>query len=485
MKRLLLLLVILCIGHVQTQAQPSWPIVPNCMGELRYPIIQRGRWDFPGVIITSNHPEGVHALRADRNVEYYIALEADDAFPSAGRLSPDGKYFAYPIGHTTFRVNTASDDVLSVDYLRIIRTDGLTGETYRFDASDYVYTSISSRFRAIELTRPIWVSNDRVYYPDGRFVEPPDLISFRDGERISWTQSTRPGSLRFTSPDGTRAFADDRLYDITNDQLLPVSTLMNVAWFPDSSAFFIMGNTLSIFSREGRVVAHSISRQQVLAMAVAPDGRAAAFWDTDKNLFLVDLDEQVIYDLCFQTNVDNLYAGEFLNLAWSPDSRHLAFIFDRYLILLNTRTFENRVIAHTGTAVMGWASLDGETVQPVAEGLRRPPVEPTSTPTIPAAETPVSPISPTALPTNIPTPQVSTCTLSVTVGANLRSGPGVSFDRIGSAAIGFVLEADARQFNDTDYFFWWRLTTSEWIREDFVEESPECEFLPEIKTEGP
>jgi hypothetical protein len=78
------------------------------------------------------------------------------------------------------------------------------------------------------------------------------------------------------------------------------------------------------------------------------------------------------------------------------------------------------------------------------------------------------------------TPQVNTCQLEVVAGVNLRAGAGTEYDRVGSAAVGFVLAADAQQFNAAEYFRWWHLTTGEWIREDFVKEDTACQFLPEI-----
>jgi hypothetical protein len=76
------------------------------------------------------------------------------------------------------------------------------------------------------------------------------------------------------------------------------------------------------------------------------------------------------------------------------------------------------------------------------------------------------------------TPAVSGCQLEVLTGANLRAGASAETEKVGSAAVGAVLTANAQQFSASDGFRWWRLTSGEWIREDFVREDPNCDFLP-------
>lgn len=106
----------------------------------------------------------------------------------------------------------------------------------------------------------------------------------------------------------------------------------------------------------------------------------------------------------------------------------------------------------------------------------------------PTAEaSPTTEASPTAAANETPTPVAipeGMCQLEVLIGASLRSGPGVDQERIGSAAVGFLLRADGYAFNPVEYMRWWRLDTGEWVREDLVAEAPDCEALPEIKTEG-
>ena len=80
------------------------------------------------------------------------------------------------------------------------------------------------------------------------------------------------------------------------------------------------------------------------------------------------------------------------------------------------------------------------------------------------------------------TPDLSaSCTLTVVTGANLRAGPAVETEKVGSAAVDFTLTAVGQAENTQDFFTWWQLDTSEWIREDFVREGEGCEALPTVQ----
>ena len=97
---------------------------------------------------------------------------------------------------------------------------------------------------------------------------------------------------------------------------------------------------------------------------------------------------------------------------------------------------------------------------------------PTSTPSF----TPTITLTPTITP--MPRPS---CALTVLTGANLRAGPAVETEKVGSAAVDFVLTAVGQAENTQDFFTWWQLDTDEWIREDFVREGEGCEALPTVQ----
>ena len=462
-----LLIILGVLPSLGVHAQDGWDVVENCMGDLNYPIIAQENWDFPGIIITSFYPQGVRAIRADQNVEYFLALESGDSFPAVGTLSADGRYFAYPVGHTTYNVNSGGDDIIAVDFIRIVRSDGNTEETYRFEANNYTY---SGSFGSLNLPRTVWLGNDYVYYQ--RVGSTPDIFVFANQQLIEWENTVHPFYLNFISPDATRAFTDDSLYDLDNDEPLTYPESTQVAWFADSSAFIASGEQLILVDRDGET-SDVIWIGETFGAEVAPNGEYASFWDVENNLYLVDIGEGVVYDLCFEGTYSPIASINWEpNLAWSPDSSSLAFVYDGYLILLDVQTFQNQVLDHRAEYVMGWASLDTEVVEQTEIEIRSPELStPVPTPTEIGAVPPTE-IPPTA------NPSAETCQLDVIVGANLRDQPTLESERIGSVAEGFELVAVMQQFNDAEFFTYWQLDTGEWLREDFVREDENCQFLP-------
>lgn len=475
----LLFLAFTPIARAQDDAD-GWRVIENCLGELQYPVIRQGNWDFPGVIISSVYPEGVRAIRADQNVDYYLALESDSSFPGGGSLSPNGQYFAYPTGTTRHNVNSSGDSVLNVDHLRVVRTDGLTDETYRFEASGYTFAGSLGL-----MNRVIWFSNDVIYNLESPGPVVPNIINFRTGQVYEWDHDVHPVRLSFESPNLSRAFNNDTLYDLVNDIELTFSRPRNLIWFPDSSAFISSNDTITLVDRDG-VTLDTIFPAPLNGGAISPAQNFFAFWDANQNLYIADLSEQIVYDLCFEGMTELWYlqndGRSYPNLAWSPDGLSLAFSYDNYLVLLDVETFDTQVIDHFSKLVMGWGTLEGEDVQIANRDIRLGQVLSTraeATRTMPA-------------PTQTPTPVavnaevlVTSCPLEVINGANLRAGAGADTERVGSAAVGFQLVAVAQQFNASEYFIWWQLDTGEWIREDFVREGEECALLPEVDASGP
>lgn len=353
--RIAVVFFLICFSAISVIAQESWRVEERCMANLSYPIVRQGNWDFPGVIISSVYPHGIHGIRADRDVEYFIALESDDTFAAAGVISPDGHYFAYPIGETDFGVNSVGDDLLGVRAIRVVRTDGNTDETYRFDVHNYTYAGIG---RSFNLDSTIWLGSNWIYYPD-LGVTPFQLHDFLTGEIKEWDLSVYPHTLKLISPDGTRAFSDV-LYDLENDKSLTYSAPQHLTWFADSSAFLASDETkIELVDRNG-IVIDTIEQQGVTDIAISPDSKLFAFWDEQQNLFIADMEQKIIYNLCFEGNNGSAsFLSQFYpNLAWSPNNQLLAFSYDEYLVILNTQTLENQVIDHYSLQVMAWVSLD-------------------------------------------------------------------------------------------------------------------------------
>ncbi|MEQ8672384.1 MAG: hypothetical protein RLP44_15880 [Aggregatilineales bacterium] len=480
----LLVLAFAPFARAQNEADAEgWRVIENCLGELQYPIIRQGNWDFPGVIISSVYPEGVRAIRADQNVDYYLALESDSSFPTAGMLSPNGRYFAYPTGIS--ERGDFSSLFLTALNLKIVRTDGNTDEVHLSDASSTTFVGMGGGVRppVFTLDQPRWFGNNFVYYRQPLDEEETHLIDFATDERIIWANSIYPFQLNFISPNATRAFTDT-LYNLVTDEALPFPKPQNVIWFPDSSAFIASNDTITLVNRDGETL-DTIFPAPLLSGAISPGQNFFSFWDSNQNLYIADMSEQIVYDLCFTGMADFYYLYDisgYPNLAWSPDGLSLAFSYDNYLVLLDIQTFETQVIDHFSKIVMGWGTLEGEDIQVSNRDIRlgqRLSTLAEATRTMPAPTQTPPPIDVTA------EVLVTSCPLEVVNGANLRAGAGADTERAGSAAIGFELVAVAQQFNQTEYFIWWQLDTGEWIREDFVREGEECTLLPEFEASGP
>ncbi|MBZ0277758.1 MAG: hypothetical protein K8I60_16550, partial [Anaerolineae bacterium] len=252
---ILMIIVIVFFSAIGVNAQDSWPVVQNCLGELTYPMITQGNWDFPGVIISSVFRDGVRGIRADQNMDYYIALESDDTFPGGGALSPDGRYFAYPIGYSNHNVNSSGDEtILNVDYIRIVRTDGNTDETYRFAVNNYAFAGSSG---SLAVGSPTWLDNEWVYYEDLGGTS-RRIHNFQSGE----TREMPEGVYWpvYVSPDSRRGFSDSypdpaALYDLETGANLAYPLPWGIAWFRDSSAFIASNEgEMAIVDRDGQRV---------------------------------------------------------------------------------------------------------------------------------------------------------------------------------------------------------------------------------------
>jgi WD40 repeat protein len=82
------------------------------------------------------------------------------------------------------------------------------------------------------------------------------------------------------------------------------------------------------------------------------------------------------------------------------------------------------------------------------------------------------------------TPDVRPCVLTTLQPVNLRSGPGGSYEQLGSRLANDTLYADA-QATDNEGFIWWRLFNAGidsglWVRQDLVSEDGNCTGLLDL-----
>lgn len=71
------------------------------------------------------------------------------------------------------------------------------------------------------------------------------------------------------------------------------------------------------------------------------------------------------------------------------------------------------------------------------------------------------------------------CTISAPGDANLRSGPGTTFDRAGSLSAGQSVEIDG-QSQGADGMTWYRLTSGAWVRSDVIGAPATCATVPVV-----
>jgi uncharacterized protein YraI len=81
-----------------------------------------------------------------------------------------------------------------------------------------------------------------------------------------------------------------------------------------------------------------------------------------------------------------------------------------------------------------------------------------------------------AQPAEAETAETPATSLTALNNANMRGGPGTTFDRAGTIAGGEVVEADG-QTQAADGFTWYRLTTAVWVRSDLVTAETGCSGL--------
>jgi hypothetical protein len=72
------------------------------------------------------------------------------------------------------------------------------------------------------------------------------------------------------------------------------------------------------------------------------------------------------------------------------------------------------------------------------------------------------------------------CMVGSESSANLRSGPGTTFERFGKLDANKAVDVSGYA-TSKDGFKWWKLANGGWIRSDLVKEAGRCEKVPETK----
>jgi hypothetical protein len=224
------------------------------------------------------------------------------------------------------------------------------------------------------------------------------------------------------------------------------------------------------------------------AITLTPDRRGAFVWTQPNGGFPRDAARQGI-------GVYNFETGEVTPLTREFDQSE----YSLSVFLRDTHSAAINVTASDGRSAGGTVLFDASGQPYVERQLRvgeEIPVRPTDVPTATPSLTPTFTLTPTVTMTPTSTPSLTptitltltitptprpSCELTVLTGANLRAGPAVETEMVGSAAVDFVLTAVGQAENTQDFFTWWQLDTEEWIREDFVREGEGCDALPVVQ----
>lgn len=194
MKWLSLFLALFLLPLGVAAQEEDWPVIERCIGEFNYPSVPPSRWDFKGTIVSlSSH--GIHAIKTSEPQKYFIALASDNSYPSAGSFSPDGKWYAYPAGHT-YKTSMTWSVYHVLEEIVIVSTDG-TGNAIRVPWYDHI--SITN---PDNLPTPIWLSPTSLLMRRANGWHMLELDESPEFEEVPAPEDPYDDNNRVESPDG-------------------------------------------------------------------------------------------------------------------------------------------------------------------------------------------------------------------------------------------------------------------------------------------
>ena len=316
---LIFVLALMLVATSSVQAnddpEPPWPIEEHCVPAPTQP---PAGWMFEGMLLMSGYA-GIHAIQANWETPRIVASFYTNRLGTpinGGQLSPDGRWYAVPIGEI----------FTERSYNQYWFTNGLR---------------LYSIFDDTELNFELREYNSLLHYGRGYGAWTYEAVRWIDNNTLligpfmfrPFEQSVQASSLVAiagigdfeVAPDWTRIYgftsfgSDQGIFDVeAPDEVINLVQADGIAWQPDSSGF--------------------IGKQRV---------------DTTEQLVLFTRDGEFIERLFVseggRLDIRRPVAGR-NDLGWSPDNRHFAFV-DRplfpdmhQLMLLDT---ENRVVINT------------------------------------------------------------------------------------------------------------------------------------------
>ncbi len=321
---LFLLLFSLNVNSTIQAEDSGWPVVERCMSNLSYPIVPQSKWGFEGVIFSRNS-EGVRAIRSDYETSYFVALDSDTSFAFEGTFSPDGKMFAYPLG--TVQYGGLWADWITADAIQIVSTDPAKSESYKWEMTGWNWGRSGSGGRGIS----------PIYWFDQESIIFQGWVQGLSGIHI---MNTRTGDVE----EPERA---EEIYEESGRFAITSNWLHNGRdWLSDRSGY-IGHHPLALYSNDNQLI--EMIYPENSPYSISPDSNLILF-RIDDRLVMADREEHIIYDLCFSVHQFN----NPITFVFSPDSQYLAFLMDRYPVIVDLQTMTNTILDYQTDYLLAW-----------------------------------------------------------------------------------------------------------------------------------
>jgi hypothetical protein len=347
----------------------GWPIEQRCIGD---PTPPPADWTYDGTIFVQGM-EGIRALNPNFRTPYFTLFYGDFYF--AAELSPDGRWYAVPSGHT--EPGSLLGTYYVIETLDVFST-GIERTRFRVPWETSVMSSSN-----YYLPKVLWVDNEHIAFETGYMNDSDEtmrIVNPFTGELVAWEyppasiQVITPSLYWHFSPDRSRVIFENQsdrpewgVYDWQSETIItsipPVDesyVLPSVIWRPDSRSFVAVIvdesnnrlKTLRIFDNDGKPADMIMGNDERFSFAnldFSSDGQYLA-----ANLYVVDFEQKKVFDICAEA--DKL--GYINHAVWSPTNSQMAFTSNGDVVILDTETWQLYTIASNIADVIDWGAAD-------------------------------------------------------------------------------------------------------------------------------
>jgi hypothetical protein len=355
--RNMLLVGILLLGIVGVSFAQDDSVMSHCEDTTQSPV-PLSDVEFGGIIFMSGE-EGTRALRNPIETPYFIAFSDHyQNFGSMGSLSPDGKWFTYPSGHTVYA------NMLAVHYIYEAQhfIDTYTGQKVFsvprdgselfVGGSDFIYPPLFTEG---------WVDNTRYILDDQTIIDTntqtaqtitePLLfgVPLRDSTDLIITREI----VQVEAPAGRRT--QTNVVEIETGEKI-AQTIDKLQWLGDGTGYYIQSEILEVFNLDGSLRA-SYPINRGIRPSISHTGKWLAWMDRAQ-LHVMNIETEEVVNLCLNYRM----------LVFSPDETqaivlvadNVTHIGDQELWLVDLKTFETTLLAptfHYSNVLLGWWDL--------------------------------------------------------------------------------------------------------------------------------